>query len=173
MSAPTRYIETAYVSEYFLEVYGAVPAEWSALTTDQKDRTTVQVSIWMDHQFGARWQGTRATKDQVRDHPRLGMIDRDGYAIDPTTTHVSVRRACAEACVLSAKGLLTSVPDTTSGGSIKSESFGGRGGSYSVVYSGAKREDTSVGRSFPKLEAMLRDVLVGGGGGTVEHVVTM
>lgn len=165
MSA-TYYIEPADVSTYFL-AYGTVPAEWTAATTDQRLQALQTASRWLDITFGRRWKGRRAAQGQTLDWPRTGVLDRDGYEVASTTTPTAVRQACAEAAVLHLQGELTTLAGTATGARIISESIGSPGGSISVTYAGGKAESTTEVRRYPKIEGLLRDLLLSSGG-TVE-----
>ena len=172
MTAPTRYVDATTVTDYFVAKYGAAPAAWSALSSAAKDRTTVEASEGLDHTFGDEWQGRRSEQEQLRDHPRRGMVDRDGFTIDATTTHQSVRDAACELCGIIAAGNFTSTPDYHDPGAVDAETISSSGQSIATRYAQPKLEDPSIAREYPKLRAMLRDVLQdgGGSGGTVPHI---
>jgi hypothetical protein len=159
----TYYIEPADVDTYFL-AYGAVPAEWTAASSSAKLQALQTSARWLDQTFGARWKGRRATQDQTLDWPRAGVTDRDGYQVSSTSTPTAVRQANAEAAVLHLQGELTTLGSTATGARILSESIRSPGGGISVTYAGGKAESTTETRRYPKVEALLRDVLSGGGG---------
>lgn len=163
----TRYIDTADVGPYFAQ-FGSIPSEWSSATASEQLAATEVASRWLDQTFGRRWSGRRTDSTQVRDFPRTGLVDRDGYAMSSTTTPLAVRYACAEAAVLHLQGELNSIPTAASSERIASKTISAGDVSKSVTYIGGSSTSTSSQRTFPKIEALLIDVLEGGGG-TVDH----
>lgn len=164
----TRYVLSADVTAYALRRFGAVPTEWSSLSVNEQDRLVQEASEDLDLMFGSRWKGVRATRDQHRDHPRLGMVDRDGYSLPSATTAQGVKDAASELTLLKAKGEFTGLPTNRNRARIKSKAIGAKGLSKSVTYVGGKAEDATADRTYPVLEALLRDVLRDSGG-TVQH----
>lgn len=162
------YIDPNDVETYF-GFYGDVPAEWTAASATDQLAAVVVASRWLDQTFGYRWKGRRSASTQERDFPRTGLVDRDGYAMSSTTTPTAVREATAEAAVLHIQGNLVSIPDAATTERIASKTISAGGVSKSVTYLGGSSSSASAQKVFPKIEAMLVDVL-DGGGGTVDHL---
>lgn len=159
----TAYIAAEDVETYFAN-YGDVPAVWTAATSTQRAQAIEVASRWIDFEFGLRWKGRRTSSSQIRDWPRTGVYDRDNYAVSSSTTPTAVRNAAAEAAVLHLSGTLTTYGDTTDAVRIKSETISAGGSSISVTFMGGKAETPADSKKFPKIEAMLVDLLEDAGG---------
>ena len=159
----TAYIAAAVVETYFAN-YGDVPAVWTAATSTARSQAIEVASRWIDFEFGPRWKGRRTSQDQIRDWPRTGVYDRDNYSISSTTTPTAVRNAAAEAAVLHLSGDLTTYGSTQTSARLKSETISAGGSSISVEYMGGKSETPADTKRFPKIEAMLVDLLDDYGG---------
>ena len=155
-------------AEDYFGAYGDVPAAWEAASSEEQLAASVVASRWMDQTYRGRWKGTRATSTQERDFPRSGMVDRDGYSMSSTTTPTAVREAMFEVALLHLQGELDSLPTSATTERIASKTISAEGVSKSVTYIGGSSTSTSAQRTFPKIEAMLADVLRDGGG-TVDH----
>jgi len=85
-------------------------AAWLAGTTDQKNQALLWATQILDR---LDFQG-RKTNDidkQSLRHPRVGMSDQDGFAVDSTTIHYQVKNATCELA-----GLLISTDRTADAG---------------------------------------------------------
>lgn len=58
MTWPTRYVDAAYVTAHFSQ-FGPLPAEWSAMTTAEKDAATLAGSIDLDLLYRGRMKGRK------------------------------------------------------------------------------------------------------------------
>ena len=159
----TAYIASADVDTYFA-AYGDVPAVWTAATSTQKLQAIEVASRWIDFEFGLRWKGRRTSASQIRDWPRTGVYDRDNYAVSNSTTPKAVRNATAEAAVLHLSAELTTYGSTSTSARIKSETISAGGSTISVEFMGGKLETPADSKRFPKIEAMLVDLLEDYGG---------
>lgn len=69
--------------------------------TDSDDVITQKLlagSEWIDAMYGDRYQGTKVgQRDQVLGWPRVGAVDRDGYAVGSTTVPTEIVNATYEA----------------------------------------------------------------------------
>lgn len=153
------YISVEDADAYFIDMYGALPAEWAASTFDEKILALRQATRWIDQTFGSRWLGqrTETARSFGIDWPRSGVIDPDGYSVSETTTPNEVRHVCSEAGLLHRKGKLDSIPtDVDSTATIREKSIGAGPVRKSVVYAGGGvSESASANRRFPLIEKML------------------
>lgn len=159
------YATRAEVDSYFSAMYATTPSGWTG-TTVQKDAALLNASRWLDITFGPRWVGeiTSAAIALGLDWPRTGY-DNDGSALGASTTPEAVKQACAEAAALYLAGSLDSLPDRLdSTARVVSESLAAGSVSKSVTYLGGKPSTAGAGRSFPKIEGILRKLLNDGGG---------
>jgi len=102
--------------------------------TDAKQAALLVASEWIDGKYRASFPGLKVgQRDQVREWPRQGAQDRDGYAIDPDVVPEEVERATYEAALrqLTAPGSLT--VDVTLATAIKEVAVEG---AVSVKYAG-------------------------------------
>ena len=162
MTDVVYYIAVDDVDTYFAN-RGAVPTEWTAATPANQERALLTAAEWMDRTYGARWKGVRAALGQIRDWPRAGVEDRDGNALPSTTTPTAVRYANAEAAVLHLRGELDSLPGRVDGRSIKAQTIRAGDVSKSVEYLGGGAVAASQNAYFPKIDAMLAELLDGEG----------
>ncbi len=162
---PNAYATRTEVDAYFSAMYATTPSGWAG-TTVQKDAALLNASRWLDITFGERWVGeiTSAAIALGLDWPRSGY-DQNETALDSAATPEAVKQACAEAAALYLAGQLDSLPDRTDATArIASESLAAGSVSKSVTYLGGKPTTASSGRSFPKIEGILRKLLNDGGG---------
>lgn len=167
MTDVVYYIAVEDVDTYFGN-RGTVPAEWLAATPANQERALLTAAEWMDRTYGGRWKGSRSSSTQVRDWPRSGVTDRDGNALSSTTTPTVVRYANAEAAVLHLRGELDSLPGRVDGRQIRSQTIAAKGVSKSVEYVGGAAAATSQNATFPKIDAMLAELLDGEGANDAE-----
>lgn len=153
------YIGSEDADTYFLEMYGALPTEWAAATTDQKIVALRRATRWMDQTYGHRWLGyrTEAARSLDVDWPRSGVVDPDGYSVDQSTTPADVRRACAEAGLLLLQGKLDSIPtEVASAAVIREKSIGAGSVRKTVVYGGGGISESSASnKRYPLIDKML------------------
>lgn len=126
------------------------PSAWSGATSATKAVALRAASEYLDHTYGNRWVGTRATSTQERDWPRINAYDIDGNALSSTTTPQVVLDACAYLALRYVQnGDLN--PDLDYRGDIKSERDTVGGLTTEVEYLGGK----SQSKVYPKVEGML------------------
>lgn len=164
MTDVVYYIAVDDVDTYFGN-RGAIPTEWSSATPANQEKALLTAAEWMDRTYGARWKGSRSSTSQVRDWPRTGVTDRDGNSLSSTTTPTAVRYANAEAALLHLRGELDSLPGRVDGRAVKSQTISASGVSKSVEYLGGGSVAASQNATFPKLDAMLAELLDGEGAG--------
>lgn len=162
MTDVVYYIAVDDVDTYFAN-RGTVPEQWTAASPANQERALLTAAEWMDRTYGARWKGARSSTSQIRDWPRTGVTDRDGNSLSSTTTPTAVRYANAEAAVLHLQGQLDSLPARVDGTQIRSKSIGAKGITKSVEYVGGAATASSQNATFPKIDAMLAELLEGEG----------
>lgn len=82
-------------------------AYWSARGSDQSAKLDADVNValliaseFIDRSFRSQWQGLKVgQRDQIRDWPRSGVIDRDGNAVESDVPPVEVENATYEAAL--------------------------------------------------------------------------
>jgi hypothetical protein len=67
---------------------------WTALTLTEKTVALVEATLLIDVYLD--WDGSKATEAQALRWPRVGVVDRDGYAIDSTVIPLWLKQATAE-----------------------------------------------------------------------------
>ena len=81
-------------------------ADAGVYTNDEVEKTKLIASEWIDGMFRSLFPGWRVAERsvQIREWPRYGVVDIDGYAVDDATVPVEVENATYEATL---KELLT------------------------------------------------------------------
>lgn len=111
----------------------------------------------MERVYGARWAGQRLTLAQALSWPRTGVMYQ-GWTLPSDEVPQQVVKACAELGFRAAGGELD--PDLSA--QVKSETVG----PIAVVYADGARQQVK----FQAIDAMLGDLLQGGGGSMVKLV---
>ena len=163
----TPYTTEAEANVYFLAV--GEPAAWTAASSTERTVALQNAAEWIDRTYGARWIGDRIERAQERDWPRENAVDSNGFTIASTGTPKEVKDASYE---VAARYLSSSTltDGDVSGRGIKSKRVVADTVETETVYTGSKPEQQ---KSFPKVDAILRNVLTAGSGagfGTV-HLV--
>lgn len=147
------YADEAYADAYH-ENYGA-PSEWTASTSDEKKAAIREATRFLDASFSSRWRGARANKLQALDHPRIRVVDTDGWARDSNVVFVEVKSATAILALKVRQGV-SLLPDVeASDVGISSESVSVGPISESKTYAGTKR----TYKRFSMVEATLRPII--------------
>jgi len=148
------YVSLADCNAYHTALGNAL---WTGTDT-AKEGALRKAAAYLDSHYRGRWKGIRADRDQALAWPREGVVDEDGYAVDPGSIPKVIRDACCEAALRMLSGEME--PDLARGGRIESETVG----EISVSY-----EDTApAGTSYPVIDNLLRGVLRSSG--TVEMI---
>lgn len=87
-SYATRAEATAYHAAH---LYASI---WEDADDDQKDIALLWATRVLDEQFD--WVGQKIRATQALRWPRLGVTDRDGWAVSPTTIPMFLKNATAE-----------------------------------------------------------------------------
>lgn len=147
------YVDVAYVDAYN-DDFGA-SSTWSSSTTAEKQAAIREATRYLDRAYHSRWRGARSSKDQALDHPRMRVVDTDGWARDDDEILVEVEEATAVAAIKVRSGE-TLLPDVeASDAGITSESVSVGPISESKSYAGTKR----AYKRYSMIEATLRPIL--------------
>jgi hypothetical protein len=84
-------------------------SKWEAATIDEQRAALIWATRLIDSSFD--FDGYRVTKEQALRMPRSGLIDDDGYQIDPDTIPVILERGTAEYAAALVKEDRTADPD--------------------------------------------------------------
>lgn len=117
-------------------------AAWAALSDAAKEQALRRATTFIDWRF--RFYGEKRTAEQALAWPRVGATDY-GWLVDDATVPAKLKRAVAEAALLSVTEELT--PNGAPEGAVLSESVDVLSVSYAPGQSGAVR--------FKSVEALL------------------
>lgn len=143
----------SYCSTTAADTYHAAqgnPTDWADADLLTKQDALRRATEALDLNFGARWNGFRATSEQALDWPRAWCIDSAGNDISSDTIPTRLAVATARAALLIVQGY-DLLPATQTTADVASESNSVGEVSRSVTYRGGKPATTQ----FPMLERLL------------------
>lgn len=90
----TAYIDITFIDGYHTDRNNTA---WDDFDTLEKQAAIIRATDYIDKRFGKRFRGSRKTKDQALEWPRLSAFDSDGYLLDSINdVPRSLEKACAE-----------------------------------------------------------------------------
>ena len=116
----------AYISVADADAYFAARGVEAWTEVENKEAAIRKATDFLDRRY--RWRGTRKSRDQALQWPRVDAMDDDGFTYSSVVPE-HVKRACAEMALRAASADLD--PDLERGGAIQSASVG----PVSVTYS--------------------------------------
>jgi hypothetical protein len=149
-----------YVSNYMTDATNTL---WTALGTPAKEKALRRATAYIDTEYGERWKGRRTTEDQALDWPRTGVVDYDEWAIDSDVIPQVLKDATAEMAARLAVEDEEFFDDLDPGGAIKRENVQVGPLKSDVTYAGS----TSRQKTYPKVDGLLAQLLVGSAGQTI------
>ena len=156
LATANSYPSVAEADEHW-ENYGTVAerAAWSGSSTADKQDALREGTRYIDNRYQGRWRGVRGTTDQALDHPRIRVIDTDGWARDENIVFTEVKRATIMAALKVRLGvdLMPDVEGSDVGVSSESVTVGPI--SESKTYAGSK----TAFKTYSSIEATLRPIL--------------
>lgn len=94
-------------------------------STVDPETALIRATDYIEERYRGRWKGVRATEAQVLAWPRIakigsscGVLDQDGYEVDPTVVPLRVEHATYEAARRIAAGTELQ-PDLARGGQLR------------------------------------------------------
>lgn len=96
-----------------------------------KEQALRRATTWLDGLGRGKWKGIRAEAEQPLLWPRTGVVDEEGFKLDPAKIPELLSWATAEAAMRVIRGENLS-PDQARGGMIKQQSVGN--GAVSTTY---------------------------------------
>ncbi len=91
VAAANAYVSVADVDTHHSDTGNT---RWADLQTDEKQTAIVRATFYVDKRFGKRFRGTKQSKSQGLEWPRLNAMDDDGFLYDDVP--VPLKRAIAE-----------------------------------------------------------------------------
>ena len=103
------YISQSFADTYHTDRYNTV---WADYESDQKDAAIIRASDYVDKRFGRKFRGSRESRAQGLEWPRLSAFDNDGYAYSgDDAVPRNLQKAVAEYALRAAKlGVLAPDP---------------------------------------------------------------
>lgn len=129
------------------------PSEWTTSTDAEKVSALREASEYLDLSY--TWGGRRTERTQVRDFPRTGLYDRDGYSV--VGIPQAVKDATSYLALAVRKGDVL-MPDIDAGaveGDIRRQRSKIEGLEEEIEYVAGATQ--SIGKRFPKVDRMLRN----------------
>ncbi len=94
LSGATAYIAVATADSHHSDRGNSV---WTDFTTVEKQSAIVRATDYIDKRFGRRFRGSRQTKAQALEWPRLSALDDDDFLLsDVDDVPRNLQKACAE-----------------------------------------------------------------------------
>ena len=149
VSGANAYVTVAEAEAYFTDR----AITWTAATTGAKESQIVIATTYVDNKYS--WPGSRIDRTQGLQWPREDATDREGLEIDDDSVPIEVKNAVCEAVLVYSELNLA----LDRGGMVQSVTVGPISETY---MSGA-----SPGKVFPKIDAAVRPIVVGGKGRVV------
>lgn len=132
ITTPGSATANAYVSLADADLYHLTlgNSAWAALAQADRESAIIRATLYLDGTYARSFSGTKATKEQALQWPRVNAKDSSGFAFDDDEIPAALERACCEAALLESAtpGALTEV--YTAGVRAKSEKAGPVGESY-------------------------------------------
>jgi hypothetical protein len=149
----------AYVSVAAADAYFEARnnAAWAAATDEDKERTILEATAYIDGTYQQSWSGRKATAEQGLAWPRYSATDADSYAIANNVVPTPVVNACCELAVLALSKALQ--PSESRGGQVVRSRVGPIETEYA---SGAPS-----GRTYPFIDTILAPLVGFGSGGNI------
>lgn len=92
-SLANAYISVAYADTYHSD---RGHTNWTG-TNEQKEASIIRATDYLDKRFGRKFRGTRQSKSQALEWPRLDALDNDGYLLaGEDEVPRNLQKACAE-----------------------------------------------------------------------------
>lgn len=139
------------------------PASWRTATNVAKTEALRDASEFLDFSF--RWMGRKSQQTQVRDWPRTGAYNPDGYSI---TGIPQVLKDATSYLALRVIDGATLLPDIEAGeveGVVQSQRRKIEGLETETVYQGGAAQ--SLSKRFPRVELMLSNA------GLIDTTITL
>lgn len=121
--------------------------DWAAADLAAREAALLKATSYLDGRY--RWVGLLADLGQPLGWPRIGAYDSEGRYLEGIPTRIG--RACAELARVALTEDLSPAQDR--GGRVVAEQVGG----ISVQYA----QDAPAGRSFPKVDMLLKGLVRG------------
>lgn len=121
--------------------------EWAAADLAAREAALLKATRYLDGRY--RWVGLLADLGQPLGWPRIGAYDSEGRYLEGIPAGIA--RACAELARIALTEDLSPAQDR--GGRVVSEQVGG----ISVQYA----QDAPAGRTFPKIDMLLKGLVRG------------
>lgn len=149
--------ESVAEADAYHDNYGtaAERSTWTASSNSDKEDAIREATRFLDLSYSQRWRGARRSKEQRLDHPRIRVIDSDGWARDSDAVQQEVKDATSIVALKVRQGvaLLPDVEGSDVG--VTSESVTVGPISESKTYAGAR---TNFKR-FSTVDATLRPIV--------------
>lgn len=86
----------AYITESFADDYhdGRGRTDWAAGTTADKQSAIVRATDYIEFRFGRKFRGTRQSRTQGLEWPRIAAFDNDDFLLQDVPEQI--QKACAE-----------------------------------------------------------------------------
>jgi len=141
------YVTLAYADAYILAM-GYTTPDWSALTDAQKESCILRAMSFIE---ALNYKGTKADQDYSLEWPRVGVIDRNGYALDNDFIPEQLKKALVE-CAFREQTLGTLQGDLDGASNIKSL----KAGSLALEYFEGRIENDPV---FQIIDGLLKGLV--------------
>lgn len=94
LSNSNAYIDVAYADAYHAD---RGRSDWSGASTGDKQTAIVRATDYIDRRFGKMFRGTRQSKSQALEWPRLDALDNDEFLLNEVDeVPRQLQKACAE-----------------------------------------------------------------------------
>ncbi len=142
---------------------------WTVTVSEQEEDLRVGTQE-LENLYACRWPGTRATDVQALSWPRIGATDCDGYAVESDSVPVLLQRASALIAAARRQLIVAGDPfqptTLSAGGTVVKSTVKLGPITESLEYGsgGLSADEAGVAvRRFPRVEAMLRPILLPAG----------
>jgi hypothetical protein len=157
LATAEAYLSVADADAYFAAYPGG--SAWTG-TVPEKEAALRAATLYLDAEYGGRWQGSRVNATQALDWGRYGVYV-DGFLLPNVPLPKNLRAATAEAAVRSMSGeLMPDVVAADRGVTSASDSVGALSTSRTWGNGGKVTSD-----QYRKVDALIGRLLVGGGSG--------
>lgn len=146
------YISLADANSYVAD--HSNPSSWSAATDDEREEALRLGTQYIDLQYGGKFKGVKADRDNALYWPRSGVSDSDNYSYEDYEIPLCLKYAVVEAAlrVLAGDDLLGVL---TNPGTIKREKKKLGPMEKEVEYMGGK----APVKAYPKIKLLLRPII--------------
>lgn len=152
-SNANSYVSVADADQYHENA--SASTDWSGAEESVKEQALRLATQYLDAQYGGRWRGTKASRDQALAWPRSYAYDDDDYLYDSDAIPQKLADAASELALRVIEGD-TLLDDISEPGIVKSESVTLGPLEKDVEYMGGKSQVKDYSLIRAQLKALLQ-----------------